>query len=100
MEYSTRGCGHIHHKALNLIFLNGISPAALIDVIMQVTVNGQNHLLSPDVNTAGSLLTNLNIARERVAVVINEDVVRRADLDNTALADGDTIEIITMVGGG
>lgn len=67
---------------------------------MQVTVNGQNRQLSPEINTAGSLLTNLNITRERVAVVINEDVVRRADLDNTMLADGDSIEIITMVGGG
>ena len=67
---------------------------------MQVTVNGQNRELSSEITTAGGLLANLNIARERVAVVINENVVRRAELDNATLADGDTIEIITMVGGG
>jgi thiamine biosynthesis protein ThiS len=32
--------------------------------------------------------------------VINEAVVRRAELEQTRLADGDTVEIITMVGGG
>ena len=67
---------------------------------MQVTVNGQKRELSPDVTTAAGLLAQLEIARERVAVVINENVVRRAELENAALTDGDTIEIITMVGGG
>ena len=46
------------------------------------------------------LRVELNIQRERVAVVINENVVRRANLDETPINDGDTIEIITMVGGG
>ncbi len=83
-----------------VLFLNGNQPQALIHHIMQVTVNGQNRELSPEITTAGNLLAELKIARERVAVVINENVVRRAELDNAALADGDTIEIITMVGGG
>lgn len=50
--------------------------------------------------TAAALLTELDIKRERVAVVVNENVVRRAELENTPLTDGDMIEIITMVGGG
>jgi thiamine biosynthesis protein ThiS len=46
------------------------------------------------------VLNHLNIARERVAVVVNEQVVRRANLESTPLNEGDVIEIITMVGGG
>ena len=67
---------------------------------MQLNVNGQPRNTAPATQTAGDLLTELNIQRERVAVVINENVVRRANLDETPLNEGDTIEIITMVGGG
>jgi thiamine biosynthesis protein ThiS len=67
---------------------------------MQLTINGQPKQVSPATTTAADLLTELEIKRERVAVVLNENVVRRADLENTTLTDGDTIEIITMVGGG
>lgn len=67
---------------------------------MQITLNGKPHQPAPASTTAGALLGELNIVRERVAVVINENVVRRAELDNTPVNDGDTIEIITMVGGG
>ncbi len=67
---------------------------------MQLKLNGQNRDVSPATVTVGDLLTELNIQRERVAVVVNENVVRRADLDNTSLSENDTVEIITMVGGG
>lgn len=67
---------------------------------MQLTINGKKRELSPATATAADLLSELDIKRERVAVVVNENVVRRAELENTALADGDNIEIITMVGGG
>lgn len=67
---------------------------------MQLTVNGKPQQLEPGVTTAADLLVHLSIPRERVAVVINENVVRRAQLSETNLNDGDVIEIITMVGGG
>lgn len=67
---------------------------------MQLTINGQKRDISSSTATAADLLTELEIKRERVAVVINENVVRRAELEKTALSDGDNIEIITMVGGG
>lgn len=71
-----------------------------IPISMLLTVNGKKQELSPATTTAADLLSVLNIQRERVAVVLNENVVRRAELENTTLADGDTVEIITMVGGG
>lgn len=67
---------------------------------MQLKVNGKDQELASGTNTAANLLDELNIKRERVAVVINENVVRRADLETTRISDGDVVEIITMVGGG
>jgi thiamine biosynthesis protein ThiS len=66
---------------------------------MQLLINGKDQALE-NVTTAADVLAHLNIARERVAVVVNEQVVRRANLESTPLNDGDVIEIITMVGGG
>ncbi len=67
---------------------------------MNLLINGQQRKVSDDTKTAADLLKELDIKRERVAVVINENVVRRADLDSTEIIEGDMIEIITMVGGG
>ncbi len=67
---------------------------------MRLNVNGAEREFDGPVATAGDLLTALGIKRERVAVVVNEAVVRRAELDATPLNDGDTVEVITMVGGG
>lgn len=74
--------------------------APLYFLMMQLTINGQKRDISPRTTTAAELLSELDIRRERVAVVINENVVRRAELEKTRLADNDVIEIITMVGGG
>jgi len=67
---------------------------------MNLVINGQQRTVSASVATAADLLDELAIKRERVAVVINENVARRAELADTALNEGDVIEIITMVGGG
>ena len=67
---------------------------------MHLQINGEAREISAEILTAADLLTELNIKRERVAVVVNENVIRRAELDSTRLAENDTVEIITMVGGG
>ena len=66
---------------------------------MRLKVNGEDRELEP-VATVGELLGVLDIQRERVAVMLNGDVLKRAELDNAKLNDGDIVEIITMVGGG
>lgn len=65
---------------------------------MRITLNGKEQEVQSA--TAAELLQELNIPRERVAVVVNEQVVRRANLDQASLAEGDSVEVITMVGGG
>jgi thiamine biosynthesis protein ThiS len=50
--------------------------------------------------TIESLLRQLDISRERVAVELNTDIVPKADYEKKLLCDGDTIEIVHFVGGG
>jgi thiamine biosynthesis protein ThiS len=47
-----------------------------------------------------TLIEQLALTPERVAVELNRDVVRRADWPDTRLADGDRVEIVHFVGGG
>ena len=66
---------------------------------MNLTVNGKEEQYD-GLRTVGDLLNALAVPRERVAVMVNEAVIRRADLDAAELRDGDAVEVITMVGGG
>jgi sulfur carrier protein len=66
---------------------------------MKLTVNGNDEQYD-GVATVGHLLKALAVNGERVAVMVNEAVIRRGDLDATELRDGDAVEVITMVGGG
>lgn len=64
-----------------------------------VQVNGEKQDVAPGMTVAG-LLVHLKVEAPRVAVERNRLVVRRGTYAETALADGDEIEILTFVGGG
>ena len=66
---------------------------------MTVTVNGETRQIPEDTNLA-RLLEILEIASARVAVELNQSVVRRAEWENTFLRENDRIEIVHFVGGG
>jgi len=66
---------------------------------MKLVVNG-NPVELPDGSTVAGLLAHLSIEAARVAVERNQDVVPRRTWAETALSDGDQIEIVTFVGGG
>ena len=66
---------------------------------MIATVNGEKREL-PDGTTVARLLDLLGAPHAGIAVARNDRVVRRADYEAHALADGDTIEIIKAVAGG
>jgi thiamine biosynthesis protein ThiS len=66
---------------------------------MQVIVNDETRRL-PDGATVADLVTALGLGPRRIAVEVNREIVPRASYAETALADGDTIEIIHFVGGG
>ncbi|MDD2580358.1 MAG: sulfur carrier protein ThiS [Desulfuromonadaceae bacterium] len=66
---------------------------------MQILLNG-DYVVTADGATVGSLLLQLGISRERVAVELNADIVPKPDYEKQLLSDGDKIEIVHFVGGG
>lgn len=65
----------------------------------QITINAEPHTLSDPLTVAG-LLRTLGRDPTRLAVEVNEVVVRRDEHEAWTLADGDRVEIVTLVGGG
>jgi sulfur carrier protein len=65
---------------------------------MQVTINGELRDVMPQ--TMQQLLESLGIDPRKVAVELNTDILPKAEYIETAIADGDRIEIVHFVGGG
>lgn len=66
---------------------------------MQITVNGKPEPLKEGA-TILDLLTALGVQTPLVAVEQNRSIVPKAQHAKTLLQDGDTIEVVTLVGGG
>jgi thiamine biosynthesis protein ThiS len=66
---------------------------------VKVIVNGEEREIG-DGATVSDLLRLLAHAPERVAVELNREVVRRALWAETALGEGDRVEVVHFVGGG
>jgi sulfur carrier protein len=66
---------------------------------LRVELNGESKELAEG-TTLLSLIEQLSLAPERVAVELNRDVVRRPDWPATRLSEGDRVEIVHFVGGG
>lgn len=67
--------------------------------MIQLTVNGQRQRLEAVTNVT-RLLEALELAGKRVAVEKNGEIVPRSRYADTAIADGDRLEIVVAVGGG
>lgn len=66
---------------------------------MNVNVNGEPRQVADGLTVAG-LLEELDIRVKHVAVERNREVVPRAHHTDTALEEGDELEVVTLVGGG
>lgn len=66
---------------------------------MQVFVNGQPREVKEGLSIS-ELLLELGEMPARLAVEVNQVVIRRAQHPERRLAAGDRIEIVTLVGGG
>jgi thiamine biosynthesis protein ThiS len=66
---------------------------------LHVTINGDSRQFDGPTSVA-AMLSQLGFEPLRVAVERNRALVRRRDFDHTTLADGDSLEIVTLVGGG
>jgi sulfur carrier protein len=65
---------------------------------MTITVNGDSREVAAGM-TVAQLLEQLEFAPRNVAVELNRRLLR-SERYETALKDGDTVEIVTFVGGG
>lgn len=66
---------------------------------MTIQLNGERYEV-PEPLTVDALLTRLEIDGRRVAVEVNEYVVKKAAYANTLVAEGDVVEVVNFVGGG
>lgn len=66
---------------------------------MTLTVNGEAKSVSEGL-TLAQLVRELGLERNPIAVELNRRVVPRDRHPATQLADGDRLEIVTLVGGG
>ena len=66
---------------------------------MRIVVNGEEREVAAGTSVA-ELVRELGLASERVAIERNGRIVRRAEHERTLLAEGDRVEVVTLVGGG
>lgn len=66
---------------------------------MELTVNGKK-LDVTNGATITALLDKLEINPLRVAVQLNQQIIKREQYENTSLKAGDRLEIITYMAGG
>ena len=66
---------------------------------MQLTINGEAINFSTG-NTVRQLLEQLQLTDRPVAIERNGQIVSYSTFDQTELTEGDSLEVVTLVGGG
>jgi thiamine biosynthesis protein ThiS len=66
---------------------------------MKLRINGDERQFQAPLSLQG-LLEQLGMKADRVAVELNQNIVPREQWANTALSEGDRLEIVHFVGGG
>ena len=66
---------------------------------ISVSINGEQWRIALGLSVA-ALLDGLGLDRRKVAVERNEEIVPRSLYADTALAEGDRLEIVHFIGGG
>jgi thiamine biosynthesis protein ThiS len=69
------------------------------DNIMKLRLNGEIKQIENSITVSG-LLESLQIEPARVAVEVNLKIIKKADYLNHQLNEGDSVEIVSFVGGG
>jgi thiamine biosynthesis protein ThiS len=67
--------------------------------VISVTINGEKREVPGEIDL-DQLLELFSLPKQRVAIELNQTVVRRSDWPITNLRDNDKIEVIHFVGGG
>ena len=67
---------------------------------MEITVNGEKKVGLTSPLTVAELIEQLGINPKSIIVERNFEIVTKSKVSETTVEDGDTIEIIRLVGGG
>jgi sulfur carrier protein len=70
-----------------------------LKVESKITVNGKEYSISEN-STLAAFMREHDIAVEKTVVAVNGDVIKREDMESCRLKNGDTIDLMTFVGGG
>ena len=66
---------------------------------MNIDVNGKPREVA-DGRTVAGLLQDLSLDDRLVVVELNRQIIRRTEIDDVVLQEGDRVEIVQFVGGG
>ncbi|MBL7077319.1 MAG: sulfur carrier protein ThiS [Kiritimatiellae bacterium] len=66
---------------------------------MELTVNGENTDYDGEATLAG-LVASMDADPERVATMLNDEIVKQEGRAAAALSEGDRVEILSFAGGG
>jgi len=66
---------------------------------MQILLNGESRSVAPETRLP-TLIEQLRLGERRLAVELNGAIVPRSTWADTALRDGDRLEIVHAIGGG
>jgi sulfur carrier protein len=66
---------------------------------MQIRLNGQARDVSEGI-TVDRLLHELRVRPERVAVLVNQGIIKKPSYASTMLREGDAVEVLTVMAGG
>lgn len=67
---------------------------------MRIHLNGEMRELAADISSLENVIRELGLSGKRIAVERNGEIVPRSRHVDTAIEDGDRIEIVVAVGGG
>ena len=76
-----------------------MNTAVNIDTKMRVTVNGEPRVVTAPM-TVAAFLRDIGLDPRKVAVERNLEIVTKSSYDETALTEGDRLEIVHFIGGG
>lgn len=78
---------------------NSVTDCRLAEETVTITVNGEPFRVSQGLSLE-VLAAALRINPRGTAIEVNQELIPRAEYANRRLADGDRVEVVTLVGGG
>lgn len=79
--------------------LRNTARASSLESTMQIRLNGKERDVRDDI-TVADILAELNIHPERVAVLVNQEILKKPSYASAILQDGDAVEVLTAMAGG